>query len=210
MNRAIKERKRAFNIGTQSSHYISILLYIVYNKKKKKKSVGKWKCKGTIRQLSCIKEIQLQLMSTWWALFLALYIFFSIQVVRSTWQHSYWLIQALYYIINNRWETIFWFFFKSRNRNLINYLEISWKITFAHPKRTEHTIYYNVVNLSLYFSVLFILFFHTYFLRVWTNKYGQKFVVNSHEIVKRQTLPILKICCRKKVWIDLEQNISYD
>ena len=141
MNRAIKERRRAFNIGTQSSHYISILLYIVY---KKKKNVGKWKCKGTIRQLSCIKEIQLQLMSTWWALFLALYI--SIQVVR--YKARFLLTDSgtlLYYKQTMRLSFIFLF---KEWRNLINYLKISWKITFAHPKRTEHTVCYKVVTLS--------------------------------------------------------------
>ena len=129
MNRAIKERRRPFNIGTQSSHYISILLYrVLWTVLREKKNVGKWKCKGTIRQLSCIKEIQLQLMSTWWALFLALYI--SIYKLFFTRQHSYWMIQStLLYYKTKRWPCFIFLL----NANLINYPEISWKITFAHP-----------------------------------------------------------------------------
>ena len=122
MNRAIKERRRPFNIGTQSSHYISILLYRVLWTvlHEKKNNVGKWKCKGTIRQLSCIKEIQLQLMSTWWALFLVLcFSRYKTFVIR---QHSYayWLICALHYIVNKQW-LCFMFLIE----NFINYLQIS-------------------------------------------------------------------------------------
>ena len=59
---------------------------------------------------------------------------------------------------------MFYFSFKA---NLINYPEISWKITFTHPLRTEEAIY------KVTLSILFVFAVHTYFWNMRTNKYGQ-------------------------------------
>ena len=96
--------------------------------------------------------------------FIFSFIYFYIQVVR--YKATFLLNDSRHSIIlSEATMTIFYFSFKA---NLINYPEISWKITFAHPQRNERRNLQSCLLYFVYFRCSY-LFWEYADKQIWTN-----------------------------------------